>query len=118
MGKLRLVHVDAGQYIARAGDVGDSMYFISKGSVQVCVLMPITCPKYFISTGSVQVCVGAWVWVWVCVSVSVCACLLRPQTLKSVSFPLPYPLSRISSLFLPEPLHVSFSCTRCVTLKP
>ena len=35
MGKLRTVLVDPGHFIARAGDEGDSMYFIKKGSVQV-----------------------------------------------------------------------------------
>ena len=35
VGKLRTVLIEAGHYIARAGDQGDSMYFIKKGSVQV-----------------------------------------------------------------------------------
>ena len=35
VGKLRNIVIEAGEYIARAGEVGDSMYFIKKGSVQV-----------------------------------------------------------------------------------
>ena len=35
VGKLHTVLMEPGQYIARAGDEGDSMYFIKKGSVQV-----------------------------------------------------------------------------------